>query len=164
MVQLSLNLTHVHVSLVPRSINLLGNSQKLATLLRVVRERLDKVMAICMSSVLMFTREQAWHVKPARASLYRSCSLAWPDPFSTGHLSIRDYKRPLWKGLVHFHYTFSQRSSTPVYFIVRSRVLIWHANNSRSSREFPTVPRKNYETIVCLLHVSVKFKLSCTVS
>ena len=33
-------------------------------------------------------------------------SLAWPDPFSAGRLSIRDYKLPLRKGLVNCLYLF----------------------------------------------------------
>ena len=34
--------------------------------------------------------------------LLQCCSLTWPDPFFAGHLSIRDYKCPLRKGLVWF--------------------------------------------------------------
>ena len=51
-----LNLTHTHVSLVPRSINLLGNSQKLAILSRVVCEHLDKVIIVTSIMHIKCTR------------------------------------------------------------------------------------------------------------
>ena len=57
-------------------------------------------------------------------------SLAWPDPFSTGCLSIRDYKRPLWKGLVNWLYLFHSGNIQILYMSIGDKL---DFKNSRRS-------------------------------
>ena len=74
-------------------------------------------------------------------------SLAWPDPFSAGRLSIRDYKLPLRKGLVNCLYLFRIQI---LYMLIGDKLDFKNSRRSHlrmltfrptTPHEFPKIPR-----------------------